>query len=117
MTTLDEPLTHSDAIPNADANGHVVAPAKSWTLADSAKLYGIQQWGGGYFNINAEGHVAVNPTQDPKVSIDLKKLIDELRRARYRAANPAAFYRYSQASGGQAAFGFCQCDSRSRLSR
>ncbi len=53
--------------------------AKEWSVADSAKLYGIQQWGQGYFSANAEGHVAVHPMQDPKISVDLKKLVDELR--------------------------------------
>ena len=81
MTTTVESLgeTTAEKKPTAETNGHVVPPAKTWTLADSAKLYGIQQWGGGYFAINSDGHVAVNPTQDPAVSIDLKKLIDELR--------------------------------------
>jgi arginine decarboxylase len=52
---------------------------KPWTTADSAKLYNIQQWGSGYFSVNAEGHVAVHPTQDPSIGVDLKKLVDELR--------------------------------------
>jgi len=79
MTTTVEPLAHSDSIPTSETNGHAVAPTKTWTLADSAKLYGIQQWGNGYFSINNDGHVAVHPTQDASVSIDLKKLVDELR--------------------------------------
>jgi arginine decarboxylase len=61
-------------------NGHApAAPTRPWGVADSAKLYGIQSWGQGYFSINGEGHVAVHPTQDPKLSVDLKKLVDELR--------------------------------------
>ncbi len=58
---------------------HATAPAKPWTTAESARIYGIQQWGNGYFSINDDGHVAVHPTQTPAVSIDLKKLVDELR--------------------------------------
>src|ERR1039458_513698 len=54
-------------------------PPRPRTLNDSAKLYSIQQWGSGYFSINSEGHVAVHPTQSPDVSVDLKKLVDELR--------------------------------------
>src|SRR2546425_802912 len=53
--------------------------AKAWSVADSSRLYGIQQWGQGYFSVNPEGHVAVHPTQDPSLNIDLKKLVDELR--------------------------------------
>src|SRR5262245_13950039 len=55
------------------------APPKPWALTDSTKLYGIHQWGQGYFSINEEGHVAVHPTQDPNLKVDLKKLVDELR--------------------------------------
>src|SRR5437762_11744394 len=51
----------------------------TWKPSDSARIYGIQQWGQGYFSVNTDGHVAVHPTQKPNVSIDLKKLVDELR--------------------------------------
>jgi arginine decarboxylase len=53
--------------------------AKTWTIQDAAKLYGIANWGQGYFSVNNAGHVAVHPTQDQNKSIDLKKLVDELR--------------------------------------
>jgi arginine decarboxylase len=57
------------------------APPRPWTVEDSARLYGIRNWGQGYFSINDEGHVAVhpNPSAEPRQSIDLKKLVDELR--------------------------------------
>src|SRR5580704_5388437 len=57
-------------------NGHTPKP---WSAADSERLYGVKNWGSGYFSVNADGHVAVHPTHKPEVSIDLKKLIDELR--------------------------------------
>jgi arginine decarboxylase len=59
----------------ADGNG----TAHGWSPADSSKLYGISQWGQGYFSVNPEGHVVVHPTQTPTVRVDLKKLVDELR--------------------------------------
>lgn len=52
---------------------------RTWTIEDSIKLYGIKNWGQGYFSVNPSGHVAVHPTQQSNVSIDLKKLVDELR--------------------------------------
>ncbi len=58
--------------------GHA-APPRPWAVQDSAKLYGIRNWGLGYFSVTPDGHVAVQPTQDPARSIDLKKLVDELR--------------------------------------
>src|SRR5438132_4418131 len=52
---------------------------KRWTIRDTESLYRVREWGQKYFSINAEGHVAVHPTQDAAVQIDLKKLVDELR--------------------------------------
>ena len=52
---------------------------KRWTIRDTEALYRVREWGQKYFSVNAEGHVAVHPTQDPAVQIDLKQLVDELR--------------------------------------
>src|SRR6478735_6780028 len=46
--------------------GHA-APPRPWSVTESARLYGIHSWGQGYFSINPDGHVAVHPTQDPKL--------------------------------------------------
>jgi len=66
---------------NGKGNGNGAGPvgARPWSVDDSAALYGIKAWGQGYFSINPEGHVAVHPTQQPQLSIDLKNLVDELR--------------------------------------
>jgi len=65
------------------SNGHPPTlppvPRRPWTTADAEALYRVAQWGQGYFSVNPEGHVAVHPTQDPNLTIDLKKLVDELR--------------------------------------
>jgi arginine decarboxylase len=53
-------------------------PPLPWSADKSSKLYGISNWGQGYFSINDAGHVAVHPHRDGK-QIDLKKLVDELR--------------------------------------
>ena len=54
--------------------------AATWSPARSAELYGIDDWGHGYFTVNDRGHVAVRPTQDPAREIDMKDLVDQLRR-------------------------------------
>jgi arginine decarboxylase len=54
-------------------------PPRPWTPQEAAKLYGIRNWGQGYFAVSNEGHVTVHPNQDPAKSVDLKKLVDELR--------------------------------------
>lgn len=68
----------------------VAAPAKSpthafikaestWSIADSSKLYGINNWGNGYFRINHEGNVAVTPKGEKGAAVDLYELTQELQ--------------------------------------
>lgn len=64
--------------PSGNGSATAVKPGP-WSLQDAVKLYNINQWGQGYFSINEEGHVAVHPTQDANLKVDLKKLVDELR--------------------------------------
>src|SRR6476619_1624259 len=68
--------------PGSNGNGNgsapASAPARPWTVAESARIYGIRNWGLGYFSVNDAGHVVVQPNQDPAKRIDLKKLVDEL---------------------------------------
>lgn len=35
-----------------------------WTREKSEELYGIKNWGAGYFSISDEGEVMVNPYKD-----------------------------------------------------
>jgi arginine decarboxylase len=58
---------------------HSAAPQRPWSAEESARLYGIKNWGQGYFSVTDSGTVAVHPTQEPGKFIDLKKLVDELR--------------------------------------
>jgi arginine decarboxylase len=51
-----------------------------WTTADAAELYEVPRWGKGYFAVGDNGNVRVHPTKDPKRSIDLKQLVDDLQR-------------------------------------
>jgi arginine decarboxylase len=69
--------THPDS--NGQYGVRGTGPDRSWTVADSARLYGINNWGQGYFATNELGHVTVHPTRTPAQGIDLKKLVDELR--------------------------------------
>jgi arginine decarboxylase len=68
-------LSASESAPKAGGG----APSRPWSTAESAKLYGIKDWGQGYFSINDKGHVAVHPTCEAAKSIDLKQLVDDLR--------------------------------------
>ena len=50
---------------------------ESWNTAKSAQLYGIEDWGEGYFGINQLGNVVVRPDRGSR-EIDLSKLVDSL---------------------------------------
>jgi len=51
---------------------------QSWTIMDSRELYKIPQWGAGYYDINDQGHLVVNPGST-KPSIDIKAVIEEIK--------------------------------------
>ena len=72
------PIT-PDSLPPSEEGQAAPAPVPEWTTRDAAKLYGIRDWGQGYFSINREGHVVVHPTKQRKLGIDLYKLVQELR--------------------------------------
>ena len=41
-------------------------PGSPWSIEDSLELYGANDWGKGYFGVNAAGHVTVLPDQDDR---------------------------------------------------
>ncbi len=53
---------------------------RAWTVRDSMDLYHIRNWGAGYFGINETGNACVYPRGPEGPSVDLKQIVDELRR-------------------------------------
>jgi arginine decarboxylase len=51
-----------------------------WRLEDARELYGVEQWGAGYFSISERGTVLVHPRGPGTPSVDLKHLVDDLQR-------------------------------------
>lgn len=49
-----------------------------WTVDDALKLYGLPDWGKGYFGVNEHGHVVVMPDKNPSKRIDLLDLVEGL---------------------------------------
>ena len=49
-----------------------------WSIEDSEQLYAAGSWGGGYFGINAAGHVVCRPGRDGDREIDLYEVVREL---------------------------------------
>lgn len=50
---------------------------ENWNIAKSQDLYGIQNWGDGYFDLNAKGNVIVKPDRNGK-EIDLNEVVNSL---------------------------------------
>jgi len=67
-------------------------PASQWSPADAARLYGIEDWGLGYFGVNDAGHVTVRPTGGDGPELDVKELIDQLQQ---RDLKPPLLLRFS----------------------
>ena len=53
---------------------------KNWSAADSAALYGINQWGNGNFSVSADGAVTVTVTfADRQVTVPLPEIVQGAR--------------------------------------
>jgi len=55
-----------------------LSQSKTWSTEHSAQLYAIDNWGQGYFSINADGHVSVKPSSDKDVILDLYEIAQSL---------------------------------------
>src|SRR4051794_19316405 len=51
-----------------------------WTIADAIETYAVRGWGTGYFGVNEKGNVVIHPDGPQGASMDLKELVDEVRR-------------------------------------
>jgi arginine decarboxylase len=47
-------------------------------IDDVKEIYGIDNWGNGYFDVNARGHVVVRPSRGDPREADLKEIVDSL---------------------------------------
>jgi len=55
------------------------APAE-WTVADAIELYRVQSWGEPYFFINEQGHVGIRALDEHGTTMDMVKIVAELRK-------------------------------------
>jgi len=67
--------------------------SRKWTVEDSIDLYNIRQWGNRYFAANERGHLCVQPGGPESDAMDLKELVDEVRR---RGISPPLLIRSSE---------------------
>ncbi|HSM13394.1 MAG TPA: biosynthetic arginine decarboxylase [Thermoanaerobaculia bacterium] len=66
---------------------------RRWSVEDSLDLYNISQWGNRYFSVDGKGHLIVQPNGPAEDSLDLKSLVDEVRR---RGISPPLLVRFSE---------------------
>ena len=64
---------------------------RGWSARDSLELYGVPNWGKGFFGINARGHVEIRPRGDDGPTVDLLELVEDLRRRGLRTPLLARF--------------------------
>jgi len=53
---------------------------KNFTVQDAMAMYGVKEWGYGFFGINSKGHLVVHPTRDENLSCDVHEIIQHLRK-------------------------------------
>jgi len=53
-----------------------------WTIEDSENLYRVKLWGESYFHVNEDGHLSVRPILGDPISIDLFRVVQDLREQR-----------------------------------
>src|SRR5436190_6112836 len=56
------------------------ATTAEWTVTDSIELYRVQSWGEPYFFINEQGHVGIRALDEHGTTMDMVKIVAELRR-------------------------------------
>ncbi len=64
--------------PEVQLDRDAATPAASWSLADAAALYRIDEWGMGFFKVGANGHIHVDPDRTERSTIDLYEVITGL---------------------------------------
>jgi len=52
---------------------------RAWTIRDSLELYQVQQWGRGFFGINEQGELRVQPHGENGPGVSLPSLVEDLR--------------------------------------
>jgi len=61
-----------------DSSTRGAVTPRPWSIDDSNDLYAVRSWGGGYFGINAAGHVVCHPGRDAGREIDLYEVVRQL---------------------------------------
>jgi len=56
-----------------------VSATDRFKIEHAVEFYGLEGWGGGYFSIGDNGHLAVNPERGTRPGVDLYEVVSKLR--------------------------------------
>jgi arginine decarboxylase-like protein len=45
------------------------------------RIYGVENWGGGYFGVSEQGALTVHPTRNPLMGVEVIGLVQKIGRA------------------------------------
>ncbi|MFM7800303.1 MAG: hypothetical protein ACKPBA_15180, partial [Planctomycetota bacterium] len=89
--TLTDPASPAPASPASSGASPAIRPRATrpatepgWGVEESAALYSIRNWGKGFFDVNAAGHVVVRPSRNPAVEVDLHEVVAGMRERGFR---------------------------------
>ena len=52
-----------------------------WSIEEAERVYGVSQWGGGYFKVGENGNVHITPVpEDTSIQIDFNSVIEDIRK-------------------------------------
>ncbi len=77
---------------------HAEGESLSTVIERTKEIYGIDNWGAGYFGVNRKGNLTVISPDNENVTADLKEIIDDLRK---RGIHPPVLLRFPQLLFGQ----------------
>lgn len=74
------PQSPSPKVKSSHSHPQLKINSPHWDIHKSAELYGVDRWGGDYFQIQENGHLYVStPGQGPSNSVDLFTLTEDLQ--------------------------------------
>jgi arginine decarboxylase len=53
---------------------------KNFTIQDAMTMYGVKEWGYGFFGVNSKGHLEVHPTRDENLGCDVFEVVQHLKK-------------------------------------
>lgn len=63
----------------------------SVVIEQTIETYGIDNWGAGYFGVNKKGNLIVRASENDTISADVKEIVEDLKKTRYKSADFASF--------------------------